>query len=89
MLCTITSDMATFDANTVAADPETKHNRTVPSRLIGLAKDNVSRYQRQVVEGVELQGIGSTTVALTFITQNRALRRLRGEEVVVINSEFL
>lgn len=76
VLCTITSDMATFDSNTMMADPNTAHPSSISPKIVSLATENICRYERRLVEGVTLQGIGSTNVAITFITKQKALEKL-------------
>lgn len=51
------------------ADSNTEHP-SISARIKLLAKQNISGYTRHLVEGVILQGIGETNVAITFVTKS-------------------
>lgn len=73
ILCTVVSDMATHDANSQIADGGSQLK--VDTRIIQQARCNIGAYKRHIVEDVPLQGIGNTTLAVTFITQQTAIRK--------------
>lgn len=75
MVCTVTTDMATFDANTQIAFSEGKQ-ANIDKSTAALALDNVHSYTRHVVEGISLQGIGAVDVAVTFVTDQSASKKL-------------
>ncbi|KAH3742659.1 hypothetical protein Pelo_15948 [Pelomyxa schiedti] len=83
VVCTITSDMATHQANTHLADQLTSSsatgNNTTPIQMVHaskIASQSVEAYTRYLVEDVPLQGIGKTNLSVTFVTRNKATHRL-------------
>lgn len=73
VICTITTDIATFDANSQIANSGPQSN--IDHATSSLALDNVYSYTRHVIEGVPLQGIGNVDVAVTFVTENLAQKK--------------
>lgn len=73
VICTVTTDMATYDANTQIAFSEGKQ-ANIDKTTTDTALDNVHAYSRHVVQGVSLQGIGAVDVAVTFVTDHSARR---------------
>lgn len=61
IVCIITTDIATYDANTHLSAGQTEREITE------IAKYNVRTYQRHVVKAVPIQGVGNVDVAVTFI----------------------
>lgn len=84
ILCTVVSDVATFDANTVMADTTTTHASM--QKMVDLAQESIISYPRRIVEGVTLQGIGQTSVGITFITRNRAVKRHPTNDVMLLKN---
>ncbi|KAH3760391.1 hypothetical protein Pelo_7797 [Pelomyxa schiedti] len=78
VLCTIVSDLITFQANTHLAElhshpPSSLSQHTL--RLVAAAETaahSLGLYKRQLVEDVPLQGIGNTTLGVTFVTLQKA-----------------
>ncbi|KAH3742661.1 hypothetical protein Pelo_15950 [Pelomyxa schiedti] len=80
VVCTITSDMATHQANTHLAEQLSSDTPNPSVQMVHaavVASKSVEAYTRYLVEDVPLQGIGKTNLSVTFVTRNKAAQRLR------------
>ncbi|KAH3744665.1 hypothetical protein Pelo_13938 [Pelomyxa schiedti] len=82
VVCTITSDMATHQANTHLAEQLATNNTSVPAspsiqliKASTIASKSIEAYTRYLVEDIPLQGIGKTNLSVTFVTFNKATQR--------------
>ncbi|KAH3759187.1 hypothetical protein Pelo_9006 [Pelomyxa schiedti] len=82
VLCTIASDLVTFQANSHLAELHKNNNNNPSSSSAALslslvaaaqtAAHSLGLYKRHLVEDVPLQGIGNTTLGVTFVTLQQA-----------------
>ncbi|KAH3760390.1 hypothetical protein Pelo_7796 [Pelomyxa schiedti] len=104
VLCTITTDLPTYHANTHLVERikrqtptstgageantlTTPYNASIaPTPTITeaalLAANSITAYNRYLVEDISLQGIGQTTLSVTFVTLQKALHNLPPDQTM-------